>query len=175
MIQPIQLAPSRYQAGTGSPETTHQFAPAPVDVPRVAGLSYREFVHEFQRLRQPVILTDASRNWSARDWSLETLRRRAGHRTVAIRTESGTANYLFGELIDQLSNATDRQPAPYARNVDVERSLPELWPDIRPRLEFATPDWKSSGLLPRDFIFPNGLEELFLGGVGNSFPRLHVD
>ena len=175
MIQRTLFAPSRCQAGTPLSVAALSVSPTPVDVPRVEGLSYREFVHDFQRLRRPVILTDATRNWSARGWSLETLQRRAGHRTVTIRTETGSANYLFGDLVDLLSNATDGQPAPYARNVDVERNLPELWPDIQPRLEFATPDWKSSGLLPRDFIFPNGLEELFLGGVGNSFPRLHVD
>jgi hypothetical protein len=53
--------------------------------------------------------------------------------------------------------------------------LPEVADDIRPRLEYCRPDWKSSRLLPKNFGFENGLEELFIGGQGMRFPGLHVD
>lgn len=142
---------------------------------RVAGLSLRDFVQDFQKPRRPVILTDATRHWPARDWTPDELCRRVGHRRVMIRTESGPQPIEFGKIAELISASSEQRPAPYARNINIERELPELWQDIRPRLEYATPDWKSSRLLPRDFVFPNGLEELFFGGQGASFPRLHVD
>ncbi len=143
--------------------------------PRRSGLTRREFVAEYQRPRLPVILTDATQNWTARSWSPEVLRNKAGQRDVTIRTSQGSQVYRLETLCDLIEASTAGRPAPYARNIDVERELPELWDDIQPRLEFAQPDWKSSALLPRDFIFPSGLVELFFGGAGSSFPRLHVD
>ncbi|NQV26707.1 MAG: cupin-like domain-containing protein [Rhodopirellula sp.] len=144
-------------------------------VPRVEKLPYRDFVYDFQRKRRPVIITDATQDWPARAWTPEVLRRKAGHRQVEIRTQSEPESWLFEELIDLTLASTNHRSAPYARNIDVRRDLPELWPDIQPRLQYASPDWKSSKLLPKDFVFPNGLEELFFGGQGASFPRLHVD
>lgn len=144
-------------------------------IPRIENLSYRDFVHDFQRKRRPVILTDATRDWAARSWTPEQLRQRVGHRDLEIRTESGPQTWRFEDLCDLIVASTEQQPAPYARNVNIKKDLPELWPDVCPRLKYATPDWKSSRLLPRDFVFPNGLEELFFGGTGTSFPRLHVD
>lgn len=143
--------------------------------PRRSGLTQREFVAEYQCPRLPVILTDATRNWSALSWTPDVLRHKAGQRPVTIRTPHGSEVYLVDKLCDLIEASSVGQPAPYARNVDVERELPELWNDIQPRLEFAQPDWKSSALLPRDFVFSNGLVELFFGGAGSSFPRLHVD
>ena len=143
--------------------------------PRRSGLSRRQFIDEYQRPRLPVILTDATQNWPAHSWTPDVLRDKAGQRRVTIRTSQGTQVYLLETLCDLIAASMSGQPAPYARNIDVERELPELWHDIQPRLEFAQADWKSSALLPRDFIFPNGLVELFFGGAGSSFPQLHVD
>ncbi len=161
------------------------FAAAPVadsavadsgsEVLRVEKLAYRDFVHDFQRKRRAVIFTDATGDWAARGWTPDELKRRAGHRNLEIRTESGPQTWRFEDLCEVIAASTPERPAPYARNVNIERDLPELWPDVRPRLKYATPDWKSSRLLPRDFLFPNGLEELFFGGAGASFPRLHID
>lgn len=145
------------------------------EVLRVEKLSYRDFVYDFQRKRRAVILTDATTDWAARSWTPEELKKRVGHRDIEIRTESGPKTWRFEDLCEVIAASTLQQPAPYARNVNIERDLPELWPDVRPRLKYATPDWKSSRLLPRDFLFPNGLEELFFGGEGASFPRLHID
>jgi histone arginine demethylase JMJD6 len=144
-------------------------------IERVAGLSLREFLHEFAARRQPVILTDATADWHARHWTPRTLQAAAGHRRLTVRTEEGPREWRFGEVIERILASTVDAPAPYARNMDVQHSLPELWGDIRPRLKYALPDWKSSRLLPRDFVFPNAMEELFVGGPGASFPRLHVD
>jgi hypothetical protein len=145
--------------------------PAPID--RRGNLSYREFVYEYQRKRRPVILTDASSGWAARRWTPESLARKLGSRPIKFRDSQKT--WPFAELVAAIVASSAEAPAPYARNIDVRRDLPELLPDISPRLAYARPDWKSSRLLPKDWLFPNGLEELFFGGAGARFPRLHVD
>jgi hypothetical protein len=141
---------------------------------RRRGLTLREYA-EYRAPSRPVILEDATRQWAARLWTPQALVGRAGHRRITIRTQQGPSQLTLGELTEQVVHSTLNAPAPYGRNIDVERELPELWPDIRPRIAFADSDWKSSRLLPHDFVFRNGLEEMFFGGAGAKFPSLHVD
>jgi hypothetical protein len=142
---------------------------------RRQGLTLREFIAEYRTPRRPVILEDATRHWAARLWTPRSIVARAGHRIITIRTPAGPVQLTLGELTEQILQSTPEQPASYGRNIDVERELPELWADIRPRVAFAAGDWKSSRLLPPDFIFRNGLEEMFFGGAGAKFPSLHID
>jgi ribosomal protein L16 Arg81 hydroxylase len=51
--------------------------------------------------------------------------------------------------------------------------LPELIPDVSPRLAYARPNWMSCILLSQRV--PDGLVEFFVGGPGSAFPKLHVD
>lgn len=142
-------------------------------IERRSRLSYREFVYEYQRKRRPVILTDATAGWGARSWTPEVLRRKLGAREIHFR--DATRTWKFDELCDAIVQSTAAQPAPYARNINILRDLSEVAADISPRLTYATPDWKSTRLLPKDWLFPNALEELFFGGAGARFPSLHVD
>lgn len=150
-------------------------SPESAEPDRRCGLTLAEFIANYRRPRQPVIIEDATRKWPARLWTPQELGARAGHRRITIRTQQGPRQLTLGDLTEQIVHSTPDAPAPYGRNIDVERELPELWPDIQPRLAFASPDWKSSRLLPRDFVFRSGLEELFFGGAGATFPTLHVD
>lgn len=151
-------------------------APAIADntiVDRRKNLSRLEFLHEYQIPRKPVILTDATKNWGARHWTPDSLCRRIGDKEVLVR---GTdKHFRFDELTRLVKASTPENPAPYGRNLNVQRDLPELLPDVQPRLKYAKPDWKSTRLLPKDWLFQNGLEELFYGGCGNVFPVLHID
>jgi hypothetical protein len=142
-------------------------------VERRSNLSRRAFEREYSLPRRPVIFTDATRLWKARQWTPAKLRAKVGHRAVDYRGGAGAMN--FGELIDRVTASTADAPGPYGRNIHVCRDLPEVADDIRPRLEYCRPDWKSSRLLPKNFGFENGLEELFIGGQGMRFPGLHVD
>ncbi|MDA1017767.1 MAG: cupin-like domain-containing protein [Planctomycetota bacterium] len=147
--------------------------PQSTPIDRQRNLSRREFIHEYQIRRRPVILEDATDHWAASSWTPESLCRRIGDKQVLVR---GTDRcYRFDELTELIHESTPENPAPYGRNLNVHRDLPELLPDIQPRLKYATPDWKSSRLLPKDWLFQNGLEEVFYGGRGASFPVLHVD
>ncbi len=142
---------------------------------RVTGLSYKEFVHEFRIPRKPVIFQDATRNWKALEWTPELLREKCGRREVTVRNNEGERVIRFDELVDAIKLSTVDNPFFYARNIDIEHDLPELWADIQPGIEYMRNDWRCSRLLPRDFIFPSGLQEFFFGGTGASFPRLHLD
>jgi histone arginine demethylase JMJD6 len=142
-------------------------------IERRAGLTRRQFEREYSLPRKPVILTDATRNWRARSWTLESLATAAGHCLIEYR--EGRGKVRFGDLIEQIATSSSDAPVPYGRNIHVFRDLPEVADDIRPRIEYCVPDWKSSRLLPRDWLFENGLEELFIGGCGVRFPCLHVD
>jgi histone arginine demethylase JMJD6 len=175
MIHTAVINETSHAPGSGGTCCLNSSNVADSGVPRVENLSYRDFVFDFQRKRRPVIITDATQEWAARAWTPESLKQKAGHRQVEIRTQSGAQTWAFEELIELSAASTNNSVAPYARNIDVRRDLPELWPDLQPRLKYASPDWKSTKLLPKDFVFPNGLEELFLGGQGASFPQLHVD
>lgn len=136
-------------------------------------LAYREFVHEYMLPRRPVVLTQATRDWPARQWTPQVLREKAGHRVIRFR--EGQREYTLAELVDLIEASTPERPAPYVRNVELRKQLPELAADVLPRLKYAVPDWLSCRLLPRDWLFSNELEELFFGGAGASFPALHVD
>lgn len=142
---------------------------------RVTGISYQEFVHEFRIPRKPVIFQDATQNWKALEWTPELLRKICRKREVTVRNVSGERDIQFDELVDAIEASTVKNPFYYARNINIQRDLPELWDDIQPPIKYAKNDWKSSRLLPRDFIFSNGLQEFFFGGAGASFPRLHCD
>lgn len=144
-----------------------------VTVERRAGLSRRAFEHEYSLPRRPVILTDATEHWKAREWTPESLCRRVGQREIKFRGGAGTMR--FERLCRHIEAASEDTPAPYGRNIDIFRDLPELADDVRPRIAYCQGDWKSSRLLPKDWLFPNGLEEMFFGGRGTKFPVLHVD
>lgn len=144
-----------------------------VTLERRSNMSRREFEQEYSLRRRPVILTDATREWAAREWTPAVLKAKVGHRELEFR--GGQGKIRFAELSDLIEASTEDSPAPYARNVHVFRDLPELAADIRPRIGYCVPDWKSSRLLPKNWVFENGLEEMFYGGRGTKFPGLHVD
>lgn len=142
---------------------------------RVSQLSVSEFINDFQKPRVPVIFRDATKDWAALDWTPELIRSRCLERSVVCRNEDGEHSIPIPELIEGIENSSIEKPFEYARNINIQSDLPELWDDIQPRLKYAQGDRKSSKLLPKDFILPNGLEEFFFGGAGASFPKLHVD
>ncbi|MBL4883478.1 MAG: cupin-like domain-containing protein [Planctomycetaceae bacterium] len=153
-----------------------KITPAHVNEPeRVSGLSYKEFVNEFRKPRKPVIFQDATRNWKALEWTPEILREKCGQREVLVRHAEGEKKIRFDELVDSIDESTVDDPFLYARNIDVEHDLPDLWNDIQPSIKYMDNDWRCSRLLPKNFMFPSGLQEFFFGGAGASFPKLHVD
>jgi hypothetical protein len=128
----------------------------------------------------PVIVEGAVPDWRPESqWSLDYLRRTVGHRMA--RPDHGYFEETSGtllpvaEILDAIESGLPVEGSmhPYLRNVDVHRDLPELAPDLTPRLAYVRPNWLSCVLLKRHV--PDGLVEFFVGGAGSAFPKLHVD
>ncbi|MDA1045131.1 MAG: cupin-like domain-containing protein [Verrucomicrobia bacterium] len=78
-------------------------------IDRRSGLTRREFVAEYVRPNKPVIFTDLTRDWPAREkYTLDYFRREHGDRVAHIE---GTP-YTLGDYINLLEHATEEHPAP---------------------------------------------------------------
>ncbi len=141
-------------------------------VERRERLSYEEWAREYLLKNRPVIIQDAMPEWRAMtQWTPELLKQKLGKKPLRI----GPDYIPFDEIADAVVNSSDENPGPYLRNVDIEKEIPEIYPDVLPRLRYASPNWKASRLMPKDWIFPDELVEIFFGGRGTQFPQLHQD
>ena len=140
-----------------------------------SGLGHDEFIEQYSVPRKPVILTDATKDWAALGrWTPDLLVELVGDRAVPYRGDTGD-HENFRQLAAAIMDSTEAETGPYMENVDIERDLPELWADVQPRIPYATPDWKSSPLLPSNLFVPKGMESLFFGGQGAGLKALHYD
>ena len=136
---------------------------------------YDEFVSRYLLPRKPVIFTDAISDWKAVSaWTPEYLKKKIGGRKVPFR---GLPKHQesFHALTEQMLQSTPENPGVYMQNVDIQRDLPEIYSDVAPRIRYASPDWKSSRLMPKDWLFTNEIEASFYAGRGTCFPHLHYD
>jgi ribosomal protein L16 Arg81 hydroxylase len=140
----------------------------PVD--RRDGLTHPDFVAQYLRPLKPVIVTDALEHWPARRrWTPAFFRETYGSRTVTV----DGVDYQLSDLIDQVEHSSASKPAPYLRNVIIERWAPELMTDIQPLPQHTQPNWLDSKFFPERPSLTS--IELYIGGAGASFPTLHFD
>jgi len=141
-------------------------------IDRVARLRPEEFRDHYLAKGRPVIFGGALEAWPAlRSWTPEYLTERWGDRYIEHRGIEGT----LAEILERAAASRPERPEPYLKNLKIQDKLPELLPDITPRLEHASPNWFDSPLLP-SMIRSNGTaNELFIGGHGSTIPRLHHD
>ena len=139
-------------------------------VDRRAGLTQRAFAAEYLRPLKPVILTDAIERWPARTrWTLDFFAGQYGSRSVSVDGR----DYQLSTLIDLIRRSGPDSPAPYLRNLLIERWAPELLRDIDPLPECTRPNWLESRFFPgRDALTS---VEVYIGGAGATFPVLHYD
>jgi hypothetical protein len=145
---------------------------APGSIDRRSRLSEREFVHEYALACRPVIVADAAARWPAMHrFTWDFFRDRYGHlaRTIGDRT------YTLSETIDLIMASTPEHPAPYPFNLNVEAHFPELLADLQPELAYGASDRVNHPLLPRLLMRGTEVYELFFGGDGSAFPRVHYD
>lgn len=135
-------------------------------------LSYERWARDYLLESRPVIINDAMPEWRAMtEWTPELLKKKLGSKPLRI----GPDYIPFNEITDAVLESSHENPGPYLRNVDIEKEIPEIHADVQPRLRYATPNWKASRLMPKDWIFPDDLVEVFFGGRGSRFPQLHQD
>jgi histone arginine demethylase JMJD6 len=142
------------------------------EIDRRSNLTRREFVDEYQRPNKPVIFTDLTKDWIAREkYTLDYFRSEHGDRVAHIE---GTP-YKLGDYIDLLEKATVDNPAPYPCKLDLREDFKDLVKDVQPRPAVMYPDRTHSKLIPRRFVGGLADLEIFFGGPGSKFPYLHYD
>jgi len=146
-----------------------------LQIPRRAGLEPAAFIRNYMLPRQPIVLTDATRDWDALTrWTPEFLQSRYGSMPVTIDGNE----YPFDQFIDLVLGSSRSKPAPYLRNRSVHDLFPDLASDIFPLPPHLKPNWLADNFfLPplRKFMNRLTVVELFIGGVGTKFPVLHFD
>ncbi|MBS0433239.1 MAG: cupin-like domain-containing protein [Proteobacteria bacterium] len=140
-------------------------------VERVGGLSLGEFVRRYRRPRRPVILTDALKDWSARErFTPEFFRSRYGEQRVKVRGRE----YRLAEVIDLQRESSVERPAPYPCTLSLA-DCPDLLPDITPRFRYSLPNRHTNPLMPKGLFESVYHTEVFFGGPNGQFPLLHYD
>lgn len=153
-----------------------EFAP----IPTVARQSSKDFWGTHGKTRRPVIIKESVPDWRpAECWTFDYLREAVGHRTAGLDQgyydRQAGDDILIAPILDAIENGVpiEGYENVYLRNVDLHRALPELIPDVMPRLPLVRPNWMACRWLPQ--YVPDGLVEFFIGGSGSAFPKLHVD
>ena len=138
---------------------------------RVSNITSREFFNEFVAPGKPVILADFARQWPAMGkWTPEFFSSRYGH----LEKDVKGVNYTIAEQMELIKSSTVEKPAPYSYNIDIDLVFPELKADISPLL-LGWADRLANPLLPKILSKGTVKHEVFFGGLGASFPLLHVD
>ena len=156
-------------------------------IERIANISYADFQREYAQQHRPVILTEATNDWPAREWTPRTLAERFGDRMVTINERSDHASEMplrdYVELASRLPErtgpwewraGTGPDSPPYMRGLFLWRFSPELLREVVV-LPYFLPNW-----LNRDSFRTLAMGEpiwvdLFMGSPGASFPSFHYD
>ena len=158
-------------------EPTSSFTPPqgpPIE--RRSNLSAEAFFSEYALKNQPVIITDALKNWPALSrWTPQFFSDRYTEKMVKFRNGSELPMATF---IDKVMHSSPEAPAPYWTNAPVQEHFPELMADIDPNLPYFKPNWAE-----RYFIHPGmrstlkrgSMIEIYIGGNGGAFPVVHWD
>jgi len=162
-----------------------QLAPSPLhpamargeEIARRSGLSQAEFVEEYLRTNQPVILTDAINHWGALDkWTPSWFAERFPEREVEFKY--GNLRLPLKDFIPQVLASSSDKPAPYLTNLPLIESFPELEEDVSPVPSYLEPNWAKRRFLHsgmRHSLNRGAAMEIYIGGPGGSFPILHWD
>lgn len=135
------------------------------------GMTYEEFKQDHLFKNYPVVIGDATADWTARHkFTPEFFKTNYGDRKVVVRGQE----FRLGDFIDLMMTATEDNPAPYPCKLQMDRDYPELLPDVS-RYRFALPDRTHSKLLPKGFIGGADTLEIFFGSPGGQFPYMHYD
>lgn len=138
-------------------------------VERVGGLDPASFVARYRRPRRPVVLTDALRGWRACGrFTPEYFLREHADRPVKVRGR----DQRLGAMLEQQLASTAEHPGPYPVTL---ADCADLIADVSPRFAASLPARHTHPLVPRALFEWVNHVEIFFGGPGGEFPRLHYD
>lgn len=151
-------------------------------------LSYEEFADRHLYPLRPVIITDALNRWAAVErWTPEFFKRefgavefeRYGAEYEVYETYSNAVQkFRLSDYIDRVVSSSEEHPVPYLRNKILGEVFPSLMKDVEPVPEYLFPNWLGEAYLVkhvREILNRGAAMELFIGGVGSTFPVLHYD
>lgn len=137
-----------------------------------SNISRQELLAEYIEPGIPVVLTDATRHWSAmKKFTPEFFKANYGTLSKEIKGKT----YTMAEVVDRIKVSSTKNPAPYPFNLNIEKFFPELLAEVKPEIIFGKSDRIKHPLLPSMMLRGTEVYELFLGGKGASFPFLHID
>lgn len=138
-------------------------------IERVSGLDSAAFVARYRKPRRPVILVDALRDWRAcTRFTPEYFLSEHADRPVKVRGR----DQRLGDVLEQQLASSAEHPGPYPCTL---AEFTGLLDDISPRFAASLPSRHAHPWLPKAlFDWVNHLE-VFFGGPGGEFPRLHYD
>lgn len=143
-------------------------APAPW-VERVGGLDLATFIARYRHPRRPVVLTDALRDWRALGlFTPEYFLREHAGRMVKVRGR----DQRLGDVLRQQLDSDARHPGPYPATLG---DCADLVASISPRFAASLPARHTHPLVPKALFDWVNHAEVFFGGPGGEFPRLHYD
>ena len=117
---------------------------------------------------QPLIITEYFQSWPAMSkWSLDYLAESVGSTSVTVDGDVGTIN-------EYVALVKDSQPV-YMHQVSIPKVVPTLMKDIGLPEYFVKQDRLASRFIPNTLHYPEGSFELFIGGPGAGFSKLHFD
>ncbi len=115
-----------------------------MSIERLRRPSRVEFEERFLRPQQPVVITGAMEDWPALTrWTNAYMRERAGERTVRVSTAHRGVHFKGGdkiidysamklsEYLELMGSQQISDGRLYAALVPIQKTLPELWPDVR--------------------------------------------
>jgi len=159
-----------------------------VELERLYRPSQAEFWEKYLLPRKAVVLVGCLDRWKAcQTWSPAFFKDRYGDLPLQTKGQYYTlADYMpkgsrgkpltMGEFIDLVEASSDENPAPYLRNVWLEKFIPELYADIEPTPQQFLPNWLEDPLAkPLYSRLHGGRAEFYMGGRGGKFPVLHYD
>jgi len=111
------------------------------EIPRVSSLSGSDFLTHYFQTATPVILTDMTENWPARQWTIEGLVDKVGENEVWVRGKTNQEDYRTGkaytirkakfkDYCSDLLAGNAKARSSYLAVGSIQQSFPELLDDV---------------------------------------------
>eukprot|EP00092_Neocalanus_flemingeri_P006015 GFUD01006481.1.p1 GENE.GFUD01006481.1~~GFUD01006481.1.p1 ORF type:complete len:356 (-),score=94.78 GFUD01006481.1:45-1112(-) len=110
-------------------------------IPRVSSLSEKDFHDLYFVPAKPVIITDATEDWPARNWTIDNLVERVGDNEVWVRGKTNVEDYrvgkaysirrdTFSKYCEDLTKGNARARSSYLAVASMQQAFPQLLSDV---------------------------------------------
>jgi hypothetical protein len=141
-------------------------------VPRLSGSEAKEYLQARVLPEHPVIFTDVMDGVPAMTkWRPSFFESNYPDLTVVVDDRRVTMR----EQLLHIMESTEERPSPYPFNFSIPDKTPGLMKDLVPFVSFGRSDRTVHPWMPHMLTGGTIVHELFFGGRGAAFPRLHYD